>query len=231
MKPKTNGKYGRRNSSYGQKFSEERLQHQKESLKGRKPPPLYERTPEIRKKISETLKLKYASGEIWNDPQKFSDAWVRGCYAEVKMGKGIQGYMFSIKNQKDIYFRSLLELNYYILFENSPVVKHYNIEPFQIKISDVSHYTPDALVNGNTLIEIKPFDHLVYTSATRFNEEVNAAKKYCKENGLVFRILYDKDIDFNTSKYKTFLRNNPDIIEQFNIRFNKGADAIKASWH
>ena len=32
------------------------------------------------------------------------------------------------------------------------------------------------------------------------------------------------------TRYKTFLRNRPDIIEQFNIRFNKGQDAIKADW-
>lgn len=228
--PKTSITHGRRNSSYGQKFSEERLQHQRESLKGRKPSPIYERTPEIKQKISQTLKEKYASGEIHNDPQKFSDAWARGCYSEAKMGRGIQGFMFSIKNQKDIYFRSLLELNYYLLLEDAPEVKDYKTEPFQIKISGKSHYTPDILINEHVLVEIKPRDHLNYTSKTRFESEVKSAQKYCKDNDMSFMVLYDTDIDFDTSRYKTYLRNNPDIIRRFNIRFNKGPDAIKAYW-
>lgn len=229
MSPKTTKSYGRRNSSFGQKFSEERIKHLSESHKGVTPVG-YERTFEIKQKISNTLVAKYASGEIWNDPQKFSEAWARGCYKEVKMGRGIQGFMFSIKNQKDVYFRSLLELNYFILFEQNKEVKYYDVEPFQIKISNSSHYTPDVLINNQYLIEIKPSSHLNYTDSKRFESEVEIAEKYCKDNQLEYKILYDTDIGFSTNKYKTFLRNNPDIIEQFNIRFNKGQDAIKANW-
>lgn len=229
LQPKTSKCYGRRNSSFGQKFSDERIKHLSESHKGFTPVG-YERTPEIRQKIADTLVAKYASGEIWNDPKKFSDAWARGCYKNVKMGRGIQGYMFSIKAQKDVYFRSLLELNYFILFEQSECVEDYEVEPFQIKLSGDSHYTPDALINNKYLIEIKPSDHLRYTDNTRFKEEVSAAKQYCKDNNLEYVVLYDTDINFKTTRYKTFLRNRPDIIEQFNIRFNKGQDAIKADW-
>ena len=229
LNPKTSKSYGRRNSSYGQTFSDERIKHLSESHKGVTPVG-YERTPEIRQKISQTLIKKYASGEIWNDPKKFSDAWARGCYKNVKMGRGIQGYMFSIKNQIDIYFRSLLELNYFILFEQNEAVEYYEVEPFQIKMSGDSHYTPDALINSKYLIEIKPSDHLRYTDSKRFEEEVLSAQQYCEKNELEYIILYDTDINFKTTRYKTFLRNNPDIIEQFNIRFNNGQDAIKADW-
>lgn len=229
LNPKTSKSFGRRNSSFGQEFSDERIQHLRESHKGMTPVG-YERTPEIRQKISDTLIAKYASGEIYNDPQKFSNAWTRGCYKNAKMGRGIQGYMFSVKNQRDIYFRSLLELNYFILFEQNDTVEYYDVEPFQIKISEKSHYTPDVLINNTYLIEIKPSDHLKYTDNKRFSEEIEAAEQYCKHNGLNYKILYDTDINFTTNKYKTFLRNNPDIIEQFNIRFNKGPDAIKANW-
>ena len=229
LKPKTSKSYGRRNSSFGQTFSEERIKHLSESHKGVVPVG-YERTPEIRQKIADTLIAKYASGEIRNDPKKFSDAWARGCYKDAKMGRGIQGYMFSIKAQKDIYFRSLLELNYFILFEQNEQVECYEAEPFQIKMSGDSHYTPDALINNKYLIEIKPSDHLNYTDNTRFEEEVFAAEQYCKNNNLEYMVLYDTNINFKTTRYKTFLRNNPDIIEQFNIRFNKGQDAIKANW-
>ena len=229
LRPKTSKSYGRRNSSFGQTFSDERIRHLSESHKGIVPVG-YERTPEIRQKIADTLIAKYASGEIWNDPKKFSEAWARGCYKDAKMGRGIQGYMFSVKNQQDIYFRSLLELNYFILFEQNEQVEYYEVEPFQIKMSGDSHYTPDALINNKYLIEIKPSDHLNYTDNTRFEEEVSAAKQYCESNHLKYIVLYDTDINFKTTRYKTFLRNRPDIIEQFNIRFNKGQDAIKANW-
>lgn len=229
LSPQTGKSTGRRNSSFGQVFTEERIRHLSESHKSITPVG-YERTPEIRQKIADTLIAKYASGEIWNDPKKFSDAWARGCYKDAKMGRGIQGHMFSIKTQKDIYFRSLLELNYYILFEQNEQVEYYDVEPFQIKLSGDSHYTPDALINNKYLVEIKPSDHLNYTDDTRFGEEVSAASKYCEDNNLEYIILYDTDINFKTTRYKTFLRNRPDIIEQFNIRFNKGQDAIKADW-
>ena len=229
LKPTTTKSSGRRNSSFGQKFSEERIKHLSESHKGITPIG-YERTPEINQKIADTLIAKYASGELWNDPKKFSDAWARGCYKDAKMGRGIQGHIFSIKTQQDIYFRSLLELNYFILFEQNKQVEYYEVEPFQIKMSGDSHYTPDVLINNKYLIEIKPSDHLNYTDNTRFEDEVTAAKQYCKDNHLEYIVLYDTDINFKTTRYKTFLRNNPDIIEQFNIRFNKGLDAIKADW-
>ena len=229
LNPKTNKSYGRRNSSFGQIFSDERVKHISESHQGITPVG-YERTPEIKQKISNTLAAKHTSGELCNDPKKFSDAWARGCYKNVKMGRGIQGHMFSVKNQKDVYFRSLLELNYFILFEQNEEVECYDVEPFQIRISENSHYTPDVLINNRYLIEIKPSDHLNYTDSDRFSKEVFAAKQYCEENQYEYKILYDIDIDFKTSKYKTFLRNSPDIIEQFNIRFNKGQDAIKADW-
>jgi hypothetical protein len=229
LNPKTGRCYGRRNSSFGQTFSEERRGRISKANQG-KAPTFYERTPEIRQKIADTLIAKYASGELWNDPKKFSDAWARGCYKDAKMGRGIQGYMFSVKTQQDVYFRSLLELNYFILFEQNEQVEYYEVEPFQIKLSGDSHYTPDALINNKYLIEIKPSDHLNYTDNARFEEEVSAAKQYCEENNLEYVVLYDTNINFKTTRYKTFLRNRLDIIEQFNIRFNKGLDAIKADW-
>lgn len=55
---KTSSYGGRRSSSYGQTFSEERRKHIGEKSKGRKITP-YERTPEIKQKISEGLKKYY----------------------------------------------------------------------------------------------------------------------------------------------------------------------------
>lgn len=219
---KTNNNTGRRNSSYSTKFSEERRAHLREAHKNDVPVG-YVRTPEIKQKISETLKRKYASGEIVIDPKKYSDAWKRGCYDNAKMGRGIQGYFYSVKMNKDFYFRSLLELNYLTLIETDPRVHKYEFEPFQIKLSESSHYTPDVLINNQWLIEFKPYDHLRYNDDTRFESEMKAAQEYCQAHNLNFKLCYDSDIKFDTRQYKRFLRDNPQIIKQFNIRFKDEA--------
>lgn len=52
----TTSKAGRRNSSYGTTFSEERIQNICKALEGKRKYGVYERTPEIRSKISTSLK-------------------------------------------------------------------------------------------------------------------------------------------------------------------------------
>lgn len=219
---KTNNNTGRRNSSYSTKFSEERRAKLRDAHKDDVPVG-YIRTPEIKRKISETLKRKHASGEIVMDPKKYSDAWKRGCYDTAKMGRGIQGYFYSAKMNKDFYFRSLLELNYLTLIETDTRVQTYELEPFQIKLTESSHYTPDVLINNQWLIEFKPQDHLRYNDDIRFESEMNAAQEYCRAHNLNFKLCYDSDIKFDTRQYKRFLRDNPQIIKQFNIRFKDEA--------
>ena len=218
---KTSNNTGRRNSSYGKTFDEARLAALREGHRNSKATykSYYVRTPEIRQKISNTLKCKHASGEINIDPKKYSDAWRRGCYANAKMGRGIQGYFYSTKMNKDFYFRSLLELNYLELIETDSRVVSYELEPLQIKLSRASHYTPDILINDKWLIEFKPKDHLKYNCDERFTAETEAAKTYCSTHGLQFMVFYDTDIQFSTRTYKRYLRDNPDILKQFNIRF------------
>lgn len=59
----TKSKAGRRNSSYGKTFSDERKAKIGAASKGRKITP-YERTPEIKNKISEGLKKYYSEHEV-----------------------------------------------------------------------------------------------------------------------------------------------------------------------
>lgn len=212
---------GRRNSAFGTKFSEDRKAKIGAASKGRVIPQ-YERTPEIKQKISDGLKQYFQENEVSVETrQKLSDAWARGCYETASMGRGIQGFIYSIKMDKDFYFRSLLELKYLLQLEIDDNIRCYQVEPFQIKLENGHHYTPDILVNNNILIELKSLNHLEYTSEERFNLEVQGANQYCKEHNYVFKVVYDTDIDFRTSTYKIWIKNNPMIIELYNIRFNK----------
>ena len=159
---KTFSKSGRRNSSFGLTFSEERKKKISEKTMGRKST-TYVRTKQIKEKISNTLKQGHKEGRIVVNKEKISQAWVDGKYKNAKMGRGIQGFFHSLKNHRkkgDIYFRSLLELKFLLLVENDDRVFDINMEPFCIKLDNNFHYLPDCLINNKYLIEIKPQAHL-----------------------------------------------------------------------
>ena len=211
---------GRRNSSYGKRFSYERIKNISNGLKGNIPT-IYERTPEIREKVSNSLKEGYATGRIKQDPLLKSAAWKRGCYDNAKMGRGIQGYFFSYKNNTDYYFRSLLELKFLILLEEDNFVEYYTVEPFKILMNNNRYYTPDFLINGYYIVELKIRNHLKYTNDIRFPLEIDSANKYCADNNYRFKIIYDDDIDFNSSSFRSYLKRHPDIINYYQIKFKK----------
>lgn len=100
---KTNSHAGRRNSSYGITFSEERKRKIGEASKGRHIPQ-YERTPEIKNKISIGLKAYYSEHEVSLETrQKLSDAWARGCYDNSPMGRGYNGEFFYKESKRYIF--------------------------------------------------------------------------------------------------------------------------------
>lgn len=217
----TNSHAGRRNSSYGREFSEERKKHIGEKSRGRVIPP-YERTPEIREKISKSLKQYFSTHEISEETrQKLSDAWARGCYEHSPMGKGYSGYFFSIKNQTDFYFRSFLELAFLLRLETEEKVQYYQVEPFKIKLENNHFYTPDVLINNSTLIELKPSKHLKYEDKDRWELEQIGVKEFCENHNYKYRVIYDTDINFETSKFKRWFLAHEDELTQYNIRLSR----------
>lgn len=214
---------GRRNATYGTHHSEETKRKIGEKSKGRIIPQ-YERTPEIKEKISQGLKKYYQKHEVSEETRKkLSQAWVDGKYNNSPMGTGIHGYFYSLKNNQQFYFRSLLELKYMLFLEEDSTVTNYKIEPFQIKLEDgIHHYTPDFLINDKDIIELKPFNHLNYIKEDkRFNQEITVATQYAKDNNMTFKVIYDKDINFETRQFKRWLINNSNIINQYQITFDR----------
>lgn len=218
---KTSSHAGRRNSSYGQKFSEERRRKIGEASRGRVIPQ-YERTPEIREKISKGLKQYYAThGVSAETRQKLSNAWVRGCYEHSPMGKGYSGYFFSKKNQIDFYFRSFLELAFLLKLEEDEKVLCYQVEPFRIKLGNDHFYTPDVLINNTTLVELKPSRHLEYENKDRWELEQQGAKNFCKDHNYEYLVIYDTDIGFESRQFKRWYLANQDELIPYNIRLNR----------
>lgn len=217
----TYSKAGRRNASFGLVFSEERRQHISESTKGRAAT-IYERTPEIRQKISDSLKSYYQTHEVSAETrQKLLEAWAQGKYDNSAMGRGYNGWFYSIKNEKVFYFRSLLELKYLLLLEEDATVYCYSVEPFQIPLIDNHHYIPDVLINNAILVELKPFNHLNWENEDRWLMEIKGAEAFCKEHNYEFKVIYDKNIDFESRAFKRWVISNKDELAKYNIRFIK----------
>lgn len=156
------------------------------------------------------------------NPEPHRKNWEKGVYSKVDFHRGIRGNFFSIKNDRRIYFRSLLELFYMLILENDNNIIAYQYEPFSIKCDNQTVYIPDIQID-NVLIELKSKKYINSNKdiKEKFLYKKEQAEKYCKNNGFVYKIIYDEDIGFDSSRMKRHLKNNPDIIKKYKIYFNE----------
>lgn len=226
-KIKTPKKYGRRNSSYGKIFSEKRIEnlklgHKKFFENGGKIQP-YVRTEEIKQKISNGVKKAQKEGRLPNPREVAKKAWADGKFKNVNFKRGIGGWFTSLKTNKRYFFRSLLELNYFIILENDTSVVTYDYEPFSIVCENGKRYTPDFLVNNSTVVELKSKNFIYKQGGSiqeNFEYKMNQIQNYCILNNLEFKIVYDVDIGFESEKYKKFIRNS-DVVKKYKIVFQE----------
>ena len=209
---------GRRNRAYGHQVSQEQSIKMSKSLKGRAPTH-YERTPEIKQKISNSLK-KYFKKHPQN-PEPHKQNWKNGVYDNVDFKFGISGHFTSLKTKQIIRFRSLLELYYLIQIEKDDSIITYKYEPFHIQMENGKSYMPDFLINNQLVIELKAKKYI--QNVTGIKEQVlykeSQAKKYCNQHNLIYKIIYDEDIGFDSKKMKHYIKDNPQIIKKYNITF------------
>lgn len=109
-----------------------------------------------------------------------------------------QGNFFSKKNNKDLFFRSGMELEFYKILENKKDVLKYNAEPIEIdyQYEGSSHkYIPDILVeyqdNKKELWEIKPKSQ---TKLPKNQAKWQAANEYCKRRNWDFLVLTERGL-------------------------------------
>lgn len=211
---------GRRNRAYGHKVSKEQSEKMSKALKGRIAPD-YERTPEIKEKISQSLK-KYFKYHPQN-PEPHIKNWQNGVYDNVNFQRGIAGSFTSIKTKQTFRFRSLLELKFALLLEQDNRVITYIFEPFHIVMDNGHTYMPDFLINDSIIIELKSkkFIERVEGVQETVNYKQSQAKKYCQKNNLQYKIIYDEDIHFDSKSMKRYIREHPEIIKQYNISFEQ----------
>lgn len=111
-----------------------------------------------------------------------------------------QGWFWSEKNRCRLYYRSSLELSWFMVLERLTNVIAYMTEPFPIcyAVGNVVHrYLPDVLVeyvdHSLELIEIKP-ESLQSTPINRAKKL--AAEQWCKANQVKFSIVGYRELKY-----------------------------------
>ena len=111
---------------------------------------------------------------------------------------GKEGWYFSEKNNKEIYYRSSYELTAYKILEQLSKVKFYEVEPFAIQYEYDGfkrNTIPDILVvymdGTKELIEVKSKDML---NDDRTSIKLEAMKNYSKENDWQFSVWTEKEL-------------------------------------
>ena len=115
-----------------------------------------------------------------------------------KIPKFKTGFFFSKKNNKELYFRSGLECQFYQVLEKRKDILKYSVEPIEIDyiFEGYGHkYIPDILVEYATgkmqLWEIKPKNQ---TKLPKNLAKWSAASSYCKKRNWDFIILTEKGL-------------------------------------
>jgi len=102
------------------------------------------------------------------------------------------GSFYSVKNKKNLYYRSSYELAAYKLLEDMPKVSKYEVEPFSISyIYDgiKRNYIPDILikkVDGSKLL-IEVMSNWQYSDKKKV-AKLEAGESYCRKEGCKFMV-------------------------------------------
>jgi len=125
--------------------------------------------------------------------------WLDGKYNGVDFNKFYKnGFMYSNKCKKEIWYRSGFEKQIFEKLENDENIVTYRVEPFIIKYYYTSqkqnrNYIPDVLCfykNGDLkLIELKPDYQL---EEQKNIDKFSSAQKYCDEKGMTFEVWTEK---------------------------------------
>ena len=116
--------------------------------------------------------------------------------------RGNSGYFFSIKNNKNMYYRSSWELIAFKERESNSEVIGYESESLKIRYvnfeGNVHYSVPDLLTfykDGTIeLAEVKP-SWKIDTNFGNTNEKIDAYKEYAKNKGWRFSVLTEKELN------------------------------------
>lgn len=117
---------------------------------------------------------------------------------------------------KNFYFRSLKELSFIVNYIERFGFNYQSLERAKYKIKYICpqgqerNYFGDFLLNDKYFVEIKP-KRLINSPNNKAKFE--AAARFCKENGLIFKII-DPKVDFNQIK-SLYLKGEIKLLEKY----------------
>jgi len=107
-----------------------------------------------------------------------------------------QGYYTSTITDEEEFYSSSYELKYMEILDNNGVFwtkKHKIIIPYIDDNMVSRYYIPDFLVENVYLDEVKP-SNLVDSSIDNNHLKMEAARIWCQDNGLEFRVITEKEL-------------------------------------
>lgn len=122
---------------------------------------------------------------------------------------------------KGFYFRSILELSFLKVNLNENLKSAEYIKIPYIDYNGVKrNYLPDFILNDKELIEIKPLS-LINSLENKLKFE--AAKKYCEENNLIFKVFTENDFKVLSIDEIRELKENNEIkfIERYEEKYKQ----------
>jgi len=156
----------------------------------------------LREKYRETWKKKWEDSNFRekikiNASDKSRKNWENPEYAKKVIENSKSNYKSGF--YKEMYYQSGFELAFLLKYENENLnfdkLKrcHFGIQ-YEKKNGKLGHYYPDYIISEKTLIEVKGYGPWVdFDSLARKNK---AAKKWCKENKMKFRIVEKNDLTY-----------------------------------
>ena len=128
--------------------------------------------------------MEIIAKEKWDDPE-----YARKVIQNSKNG-GLKGVY------KGLYYDSGYELAWLMILEsegNLLSVQRANVYiGYKNTKGKTSHYYPDFILNGNYLVEVKGYGP--WADKSNISKKNEAAKLWCKSNGMRYRLVEFKDI-------------------------------------
>ena len=117
------------------------------------------------------------------------------CSSGLRQKKYHNGYFWSLKNNKEIYFGSSYELAALKKFEKDDRVIKFDRCPHKIPYvfeNKKKRYFPDFLLNNSEIVEVKAEWEL---TTGQILAKLKAAEQFVKENNMKFTILTERHLE------------------------------------
>lgn len=173
--------------------------------------------PEIRKKHSEAGKRNWEDPEYRKKMERIArEKWENPEYARkvIQNSKngGLKGFY------KDLYYDSGYELAWLMILESENrlcnIVRANTYISYKNAKGKLSHYYPDFILDNKYLIEVKGYGP--WADKLNISKKNKAAKLWCKENDMRYRLVEFKDIGhhwYRKARNKHKELNNGEIKE------------------